>query len=214
MKELNLDRISVLKHSAIRIEGSLVVYFDPFHLEEETHDADLIFITHDHFDHFSADDVRKVLKEDTLLICPLTSREAIVKAGVIREERIVCMEPGDSAVLKGAQAVAVAAYNIGKKFHPKENRWLGYIVTLDGVSYYVAGDTDATLELLSVKADVALLPVGGTYTMTAEEAALAAKEMDVETFIPTHYGSIVGEKTDGERFRKLVGDAKKVLLKL
>ena len=209
MKELNLDRITVLMHSAIRIEGSLVVYFDPVHLKEEPHDADLIFITHDHFDHFSAEDVRKVLKEESLLICPLSSREAVVKADVIREDRIVCMEPGDSAVLKGTQAVAVAAYNIGKKFHPKENRWLGYIVTMDGVSYYVAGDTDATPELLSVRADVALLPVGGTYTMTAEEAAEAALQMDIGTAVPTHFADIVGTEADGPRFTRLFEEGRK-----
>jgi len=209
MKELNLENIRVLIHSAIRIEGAKVLYFDPYHLSDEPHDADLIFVTHDHFDHFSAEDVKKVAKENTLLVCPATSRETIVQSGVLSEERIIPMEPGDSAVFGNVQAAAVAAYNIGKKFHPKENRWLGYVVTMDGVSYYVAGDTDVTPELLAVKADVALLPVGGTYTMTAEEAAEAALQMDIRTAVPTHFADIVGTEEDGERFTRLFVEGRK-----
>ncbi len=209
MKELNLDNIRILIHSAIRIEGSKVLYFDPYHLTEEPHDADVIFVTHDHFDHFSAEDVKKVLKDGTLLICPATSRETVAQSGVLPEERIIPMEPGDETVLGSTQVSAVAAYNIGKKFHPKENRWLGYVVTLDGVSYYVAGDTDATPELLSVKADVALLPVGGTYTMTAEEAAEAALQMDIKAAVPTHFADIVGTEADGPKFTRLFEEGRK-----
>lgn len=187
------SEITVNAHSSIRIGGSKVVRFDPFLVEDAVHDADVVFITHDHFDHYSEEDLKKVSKADTVVVAPKN-------AGEVR--------------IPGLSFQCVPAYNLDKKFHPKANGWLGYLVTMDGKTYYVAGDTDATPEMKAVKADVALLPVGGTYTMTAEEAALAAKEMDVETFIPTHYGSVVGEKTDGECFRTLVKDAKKVLLKL
>ena len=209
MKELNLDNIRILIHSAIRIEGSKVLYFDPYHLTEEPHDADVIFVTHDHYDHFSPEDVRKITHERTLLVAPLSCKETVEQSEVLPKDRLVFMEPGDSAILRGILASAVRAYNVNKKFHPKEKDWLGYIVTMDGVSYYVAGDTDATPELLSVQADVALLPVGGTYTMTAEEAAEAALYMDIQTALPTHFADIVGTPEDGPRFTKLYEEGKK-----
>ena len=209
MKELNLENVKILAHSAIRIDGSKVLYFDPYHLTEETHDADLIFVTHDHFDHFSVEDVLKVRNEKTLLVAPRSCKETIEKAAVLPKDQLVFMEPGDSAWLLGLQAAAVRAYNLNKKFHPRENDWLGYVVTMDGVSYYVAGDTDATPELLEVKADVALLPVGGTYTMTAEEAAEAALHMDIQTAVPTHFADIVGTPEDGPRFTRLFLEGRK-----
>ena len=209
MKELNLENIRILIHSAIRIEGSKVLYFDPFHLEEAPHDADLILITHDHFDHFSAEDVLKVKKEDSLLVAPKSCRKTVEESGVLPKDRLVFLEPGDSALLLGVHVAAVAAYNIGKKFHPKENGWLGFVASMDGTSYYVAGDTDATPELLAVEADVALLPVGGTYTMTAEEAAEAALLMKIGTAVPTHFADIVGTPEDGQRFLELYRAGKK-----
>ena len=209
MKELNLENVRILIHSAIRIEGTKVLYFDPYHLTDEPHDADIIFVTHDHYDHFSAEDVLRVANERTLLVAPLSCKESIQAAEVLPEDRLVFMGPGDSAILRGILAAAIRAYNMNKKFHPKEKNWLGYVVTMDGVSYYVAGDTDATPELMGVQADVALLPVGGTYTMTAEEAAEAALRMDVQTAIPMHFGDIVGTEEDGERFRRLYGEGKK-----
>ena len=209
MKDLNLENIKIPAHSAIRIEGSKVLYFDPFHLTEEAHDADIIFVTHDHFDHFSAEDIAKITNERTLLVSPLSCEKTVREAGLVDEDRLVFMAPGDSAFLRGILAAAVRAYNLNKKFHPKENNWLGYVVTMDGVNYYVAGDTDATLELLEVKADVALLPVGGTYTMTAEEAAKAALQMDIKTAIPTHFADIVGTEEDGALFTRLFEEGRK-----
>ena len=182
--------ITINAHSSIRIAGSKVLYFDPYLFQTAPHDADVIFLTHDHFDHESAEDIEKVSKPGTIVV---RYTEASIPGLTVR---------------------TVPAYNPNKKFHPKENHWVGYLVTMDGVTYYVAGDTDETPELLSVQADVAMLPVGGTYTMTAEEAAEAAKKMSVPAFIPTHYGAIVGEKTDGERFRDLIGNEKNVVLKL
>ena len=187
------SEITVNAHSSIRIEGSKVVWFDPFHVKEETHDADVVFITHDHYDHYSKSDLKKVSKKDTVVITP---------------------ENAETVTVPGLSFEPVPAYNVGKKFHPKDNHWFGYVVIMDGKRYYVAGDTDVTPELLEVKADVALLPVGGTYTMTAEEAARAAAKMDVPAFIPTHYGDIVGKKTDGELFRSLLNGKKQVALKI
>lgn len=185
--------ITINAHSSIRIGGSKIVYFDPYLLKTAPHDADVVFITHDHFDHLSEADLQRVSNKDTVVVTPENA------AGI---------------AVPGLDFKSVPAYNLNKHFHPKEKGWLGYIVTMDGRSYYVAGDTDVTPEMLSVKADVALLPVGGTYTMTAAEAAEAAKKMDVWTFIPTHYGPVAGSAQDGETFRTLLGDAKKVEIKL
>jgi L-ascorbate metabolism protein UlaG (beta-lactamase superfamily) len=204
MKELNLDNIRILIHSAIRIEGSKVLYFDPYHLTEEPHDADVIFVTHDHYDHFSPEDIRKITHERTLLVAPLSCKETVEQSEVLPKDRLVFMEPGDSAILRGILAAAVRAYNVNKKFHPKEKDWLGYIVTMDGISYYVAGDTDATPELLSVQADIALLPVGGTYTMTADEAAVFVNHLKPKAAVPTHYGDIVGSEGDAAHFCRLL----------
>ena len=187
------SEITINAHSSIRIGGSKVVWFDPFHVKEETHDADVVFITHDHYDHYSKSDLKKVSKKDTVVVTP---------------------ENAETVTVPGLSFEPVPAYNVGKKFHPKENHWFGYVVIMDGKRYYVSGDTDVTPELLEVKADVALLPVGGTYTMTAEEAAQAAAKMDVPAFIPTHYGDIVGKKTDGELFRSLLKGKKQVALKI
>ena len=188
-----LDQITINAHSSIRIAGSRTVWFDPYLVKEEIHDADVVFITHEHFDHYSPEDLKKVVRKDSIVVTP---------------------ENVGSMSISGISFEPVPAYNIGKKFHPKENGWYGYIVTLDGVRYYVAGDTDVTPELLSVHADVAFLPVGGKYTMTAEEAAGAAKKMDVPVFVPTHYGSVVGNGSEGERFRSLLAGKKEVVLKI
>ena len=192
MKE-TCPEITINAHSSIRIAGSKVLYFDPYMMKETPHDADAVFITHSHFDHESPEDIDKVVKPGTVVVKPETAGEKVID-GITYE--------------------TVPAYNLNKKFHPKENGWVGYRVTMDGKTYYVAGDTDATPELLSVKADVALLPAGGTYTMTAEEAAAAALQMDVPTFIPMHYGSVAGSPSDGETFRTLIGGRKNVVLKL
>lgn len=185
--------ITINCHSSIRIAGSKTIYFDPFHIASAPHDADVIFVTHDHFDHLSEEDVEKVRNEKTV---------------------VVTHENADRISVEGLSFTAVPAYNVNKKFHPREAHYVGYLVTMDGKRYYVTGDTDATEEMKRVSADVVLMPVGGTYTMTAEEAADAAAEMDVTTVIPTHYGEIVGEKNDGERFKALVNGRKNVVLKL
>lgn len=199
---MNTANISVNTQSSIRIGGSAVLYFDPFQIKGETHDADIIFITHDHYDHFDPDSIRKIRKEGTVIAAPSGMKQELQKAA--GDCALVLMAPGDEQIISGIQIQAVPAYNRLKPFHPKRNGWVGYNVLMDGVRYYVAGDTDAVRELSSVECDVAMVPIGGTYTMTAKEAAKLINEIRPQVAIPTHYGSIVGKPEDGDVFRKYV----------
>ncbi|MBP3729714.1 MAG: MBL fold metallo-hydrolase [Lachnospiraceae bacterium] len=198
-----VPEVSVLAHSAIRIQGPRIVYVDPFHLTEEYHDADLICITHEHHDHLSQEDICRVARKETLYILPESCREEAEKAGLPREN-IRWMKPGDRLELEGAAVEALPAYNVDKPFHPKERGWLGYVVEMLGRRYYIAGDTDDNEDVRKIRCHVALLPVGGTYTMTADEAAELARGIRPEVAIPTHYGDIVGSREEGEKFRELL----------
>lgn len=199
---MNTANISVNTQSSIRIGGSAVLYFDPFQIKGETHDADIIFITHDHYDHFDPDSIRKIRKEGTVIAAPSGMKQELQKAA--GDCALVLMAPGDEQNIGSIKIQAVPAYNRLKPFHPKRNGWIGYNVLMDGVRYYVAGDTDAVRELSSVECDVAMVPIGGTYTMTAKEAAKLINEIRPQVAIPTHYGSIVGKPEDGDVFRKYV----------
>ncbi|MBR5046709.1 MAG: MBL fold metallo-hydrolase [Eubacterium sp.] len=198
------EEVQVLAHSSIRIKNGMTVYFDPFHVKEEYHDADIIFVTHNHFDHYSPEDIAKVKNKTSVLVCPSAMEACLLSSG-IGDEYIELVEPGDSLEINDVRIDVVPAYNVGKAFHPRENRWVGYIVTMNGTRYYVAGDTDSNADVMQVHCDVALLPVGGTYTMTAEEAAKLAVKIQPEVAIPTHYGDIVGDPQDGARFIEALG---------
>ena len=199
-------KITVNSHSSIRVEGKKVLWFDPFQLKTEPHDADIVFISHDHYDHYSPEDIAKVSKESTVFVVPKALADRF------SPEKMLFLSPGEHTTLPGIPVTAVTAYNVGKPFHPRESGWLGYLVNVDGEILYVCGDTDATPEAKAVKCDVLALPVGGTYTMDAAQAASLAKAIQPRLAIPTHYGSIVGRKSDAEKFRELVGDAMQVEL--
>lgn len=200
LKEV-LNKISINAHSSIAIDGEAKVYVDPYLVKEAVNDADVIFITHDHFDHLSKDDFIKMIKEDTIFVIPESCVKSAVKAG-IPKTHIRTMNAGDELELPGVCALAVPAYNIGKPFHPKENGWLGYVLTIDGVRIYIAGDTDVTEEAKAVKCDIAMIPAGGTYTTDAKQAAELANAIAPKVAIPTHYGADVGKMKDGEVFAK------------
>ena len=194
-----MARFSINCHSSIRCGGDVVLWFDPFRVADASHDGDVIFITHEHYDHFSPEDIHRVMKPDAVIVLPESCRDAALTAG-FDPDRLVTVQPGETYQVCGVSFETVAAYNIGKKFHPQASRWVGYVVTVEGRRVYVAGDTDDTPEARAARCEVAFLPVGGTYTMTAAEAAALANAICPQTAVPTHYGSIVGEKSDGSTF--------------
>lgn len=198
-----LENIEVLNHSAIKISKDKVIYIDPFKIEEEFHDADIIMITHDHYDHYSEEDIKKVVKEDTIIVITEDLVTKVLKFG-INPNNIVTVEPNMEYLIDNIKIKTVPAYNINKAFHPKSNGWVGYVLIIEGISYYIAGDTDITSENLNVKCDVAFVPVGGTYTMDYSEAAKLVNCIMPKIAVPTHYGSIVGTRFDGPDFIKLL----------
>ncbi len=201
MHDINklIDRFSINCHSSIRYGGDTVVWFDPFQVKNAPQDGDVIFITHEHYDHFSPEDIRRVMKPDAVLVLPKSCLAAAQAAG-FSPAQLLTVLPGTHETVKGIAFDTVAACNVGKPFHPQANSWVGYVVELDGCRVYVAGDTDDTPEARAVTCDVAFLPVGGTYTMTAPEAASLANVLRPQVAVPTHYGSIVGRMSDGDDF--------------
>ncbi len=198
-----LDNIEVLYHSSIRINKEKIIYIDPFKIDRNFNDADIIFITHDHFDHYSEDDIDKVSKANSIFVIPDNLLTKLLEKG-INQENIFTLDSGDTEIMDDIKIEAVPAYNINKPFHPKENNWLGYIIEIKGIRYYIAGDTDITEENKKVKCDVAFVPVGGTYTMNFSEAAQLINEIQPKIAIPIHYGSVVGTKQDATDFVKLL----------
>ena len=200
-----LENIVWLGHASFVIKGDKTIYIDPWKIKGDLPKADIVLITHDHFDHCSPGDVRKVSTDSTVI---LATPGCASKLG--KNARSV--KPGESMEISGVKIETVPAYNIGKSFHPKASGFVGYIVTVQGVRIYHAGDTDLIPEMKEIKADIALLPVGGTYTMNAEEAAKAADIIAPEIAIPMHWGDIVGDRSDAETFKKLVKKAKVIIL--
>ena len=194
-----LNNIEVLCHSSIRMDKGKIIYVDPFHIKENYKDADIILITHSHYDHFSEKDIEKVRKADTKIYLTEDYVENAKSIG-FSENKIVGVKPYQTYYEGDIEINTVPAYNVNKQFHPKENNWVGYILKIDGISYYIAGDTDITEENKKIKCDVAFVPVGGTYTMTAKEAAELVNIIKPKVAVPIHYGDIVGTKEDADTF--------------
>ena len=190
-----LQRISYLGHDGFLIRNSKNIYFDPFRLKKDLPPADIIFITHLHYDHLSIEDIKKIQKDSTKIVVPPDG------LGKVRGN-LEIIRGGEEKIIDGLNVKAVPAYNIGKAFHPKSNGWVGYIVELDGIKIYHAGDTDFIPEMKSIECDIALLPVSGTYVMDSKEAIEAAKAIKPSIAIPMHYGEIVGSRRDAEDFKK------------
>ncbi len=208
-----LDRITVFEHSAVCIRSDRIIYFDPFHIPGEPHDADIIFITHDHYDHFSPEDIAKTANDSTVFAAPASMKKSFAGAG-ISDSRITYFAPGESGSVRGLEVTAVAAYNIMKPFHPKSKGWLGYVVTVEGTRVYVCGDTANTPEAQAVRCDIICVPIGGVYTMNAKSASELVRAIRPSAAIPIHYGSIVGKPADADEFESYVGDAAKVVRKI
>ena len=198
-----LENVEVLCHSSIKINKEKVIYIDPFKIDKNYNDADIIFITHDHYDHYSEDDIDKVKKNDTVIVAPEELLTKLLRKG-FRQDYIITVTPDEQDMVEGIKFETVPAYNTDKQFHPKENEWVGYIIELNGYRYYITGDTDITEENKKVKCDVAFVPVGGTYTMDFKEAAFLINEIKPKIAVPIHYGSVVGTKQDAEDFKRLL----------
>lgn len=209
---MNVNNIIINTQSSIRLELNKIIYFDPFVIKEEKHDADIIFITHNHYDHFDIDSIRKVKNENTAIVAPV-SMEAEVKE--IEFSNYIFLNPYEETSIYDINIKTIPAYNIQKPFHPKENNWLGYVISYNNVSYYVAGDTDKTIDTEKVKCDVLLIPIGGKFTMNYEEAGELVRIINPKIVIPTHYGSIVGDVNDGKRLKESLSDTNiEITLKL
>ena len=195
-----MDNIFVNTRSSIKITGTKAIYFDPLEIVGEPHDADMVFITHEHYDHFSPDDIRKVIKEDSKMIVPEVMIELVREKGFGVAD-IYGMNPFQKDNFDGAKCQGIPAYNIGKPFHPRNNDWLGYLVELDGTTYYAMGDTDVTEEAKAAEADVVFVPIGGKYTMDAAEAAEYINAKQPRLVVPIHYG----DASVCETFKSLIG---------
>lgn len=205
-----IDGISIewFGHDAFRLHcAEKVIYIDPFNVPAQSAKADIIFVTHEHFDHCSLDDIKKIATQNTTIVTILECQSKISK---LMFKKFVLVEPNKDYVIDGIQFSTIPAYNINKfrspnvQFHPKTDNHVGYIMTIANKKIYHSGDTDATPEMQSLKnIDIALVPVSGTYSMTADEAADAVNTFLPKCAAPMHWGSIVGSRADAERFRQL-----------
>jgi L-ascorbate metabolism protein UlaG (beta-lactamase superfamily) len=194
-----------LGHASFKIcHEDTVIYIDPWKFKETPHDATTVLVSHSHHDHYSPEDIAKVSGPDTKLIASVDV--------VAKEKAGEAIMPGLTVELEGIRVAAVAAYNPNKQFHPKENSWVGFIIEIGSKRIYYAGDTDLTEEMKALKdIDIALLPVGGTYTMNADEAAEATRHIKPQLAIPYHWGDIVGGLSDAEQFAGLAQCEVKIL---
>ncbi|MBI2141964.1 MBL fold metallo-hydrolase [Candidatus Woesearchaeota archaeon] len=203
-----MARLEWLGHAAFRVSDGKVIYVDPFQIAPGEK-ADIVLITHPHYDHCSVEDLRKVVKLDTIIVAPIDCQSKIA-SGKLHYAEFKNVAPGSSVSIYGCSIKAVPAYNTNKHFHSKGDEWVGYVFEVNGVKskkLYHAGDTDFINDMVGLagmKIDFALLPVGGTYTMNAREAAQAVAMIKPKVVIPMHYGSIVGSLDDAEVFRRSV----------
>ncbi len=186
-------------HSTFLIEGKKIIYTDPFVLPNNPKKADLILITHDHFDHCAPDKIKQIQKSDTVIV---TTADCARKLS----GNVKTIKPGQSIAIGDIAIRAVPAYNISKQFHPKTSGWVGFVFKVGETIIYFAGDTDFIPEMKGLKPDIALLPIGGKFTMNLDEAVQAALAIEPKTVIPMHYGTFDGIGADPEEFRKKVSD--------
>jgi len=190
-----------LGHASIMVRTeSTVIYIDPWKIGKNLPPADIILLTHDHYDHYSVDDVNFLKTGRTRIVAPMN-------ADLVTDPIL----PGDSLSLGDILVEAIPAYNITKEFHPRKNNWVGYVVNIMGMRVYHTGDTDRIPEMMDLKVDVALMPVGGTYTMTADEAGRALEDIRADHAIPIHFGDIVGSNKDAQRLSQIAPCAVHVL---
>lgn len=186
----NIHRIG---HDTFKITGDKIIYTDPFKIKKND-TADIILVTHEHYDHCSPDDIKKIQGKHTIII-------TVADCSGKLSGNIKTVRPGDKINIEGIEIEAVPAYNTNKQFHTKDRGWVGFIFKANGLRIYLAGDTDHIPEMKNLKnIDIALLPVSGTYVMTADEAIKAALDIKPKVAVPMHYGSIVGDAADAKKF--------------
>ena len=188
-----IDKIHWQGHDSFRIDGDKIIYIDPWKLTGGPK-ADIILVTHDHYDHCSPSDIAALQKESTEIVCTKLCLEKL-------SGNLHSASPGSKFKFGNVEIEAVPSYNVNKKFHPKSAGYIGYIITVNGMKIYHAGDTDFIPEMKNFRCEIALLPVSGTYVMTAKEAVEAAESIKPRVAIPMHWGDIVGGRKDAEYFR-------------
>lgn len=212
MLEYEGFQVSWTGHDGFRIVGSdnnnrqRIIYIDPYQLSnkyQSKNDADIVFVSHDHFDHMSIDDLRQIINDDTSIIA---AKECLEKLKELKMNDVKGIKPGEKIIAKDLSIEAVHAYNTNKKFHPKSDDKVGFVISITNNRIYHAGDTDLIPEMESIRPDIAFVPVSGTYVMNAEEAAKAVNELlrPKKIAIPMHYGAIVGTEADAKKFKDLV----------
>lgn len=193
-QEFVKEKIKWLGHASFRIDGTdTTIYVDPWKLINPV-PADIVCVTHSHFDHLSEEDIALIKKPTTVIVGPSDCRASF-------GDSFKAIEPGKTIDIGKVRIEAVPAYNTDKDFHPKGNNWVGYVIEVDGLRIYHTGDTDVIPEMSSVKADIALVPVGGTYTMTVPQAVEAVKKINPQVAVPMHCGDIVGTLEDRKHFQ-------------
>ena len=188
----------VLTHSSIVLDDN--IYIDPFEIQNETHNAKVVFITHSHYDHFSLEDINKVKNENTWFVSTKEVIDEIIKN--YNTNNIIIVEPNKTYEVCEISFSTFGAYNVNKKFHPKQNNWVGYNINLENKNYAILGDTDENEDNLKIKCDVLFVPVGGTFTMNAVEAANFTNKIKPKIAVPTHYGTVVGSLQDADIFKE------------
>ena len=186
-------KVEVLRHASIKITGNKIIYIDPYKIDDKISDADYIFITHDHYDHYDEQSINNIKKDTTKIIVPKCLKD---------KDNSLVVEPNSEYQIDDIRFTTIPSYNINKPFHPKEKGYVGYNITLEDGNYYAMGDTDATPEALNVKCDVCFVPIGGTFTMDVNEAIDYVNEIKPKKAIPIHYGLIVGDKSLGIEFKE------------
>ena len=198
-----MENVNLFKHNSIKIiNNNLNIYIDPFRIDVVSNDADIIFITHSHYDHYSIDDIMNIKKDTTKIVSTKDTYKEI--KNYFKDEDIIIVEPNKSYNILGINFSTVRAYNVNKEYHPIENEWVGYILNIDEKKYYIMGDTDVNEDNSNIECDVLFIPIGGKFTMDYKEAADYTNSINPSVVIPTHYGLIVGDVDLGEKFKELI----------
>lgn len=193
-----LDNVYVNAQSSIKFIFNKIIYFDPYLIKDDIHDADVIFITHDHYDHFDLESINNIKKDDTVIVVPSSMIDKV--STLFEHNEVLGVDANKEYSIYDFKFTPIKAYNNDKKFHPIENNWVGYLINIDNTSYYIMGDTDDTIDARNVKCDVLFVPIGGTYTMNSDEAAIYTNYIKPKAVVPIHYKTVVGSIDDANNF--------------